>query len=318
MEEFKYGNLIIAHSPHIDDGATTSKIMAQVLIALMPTLGVSVWMFGHRALLLTLICVVFCVLFELLFQRITQRTETIDDLSAVVTGVLLSFNLPSGLPYWQAIIGCFVAIVVGKQIFGGIGHNFVNPAILGRVVLTISFPQTMTLWPLPNQGFANVDGTTGATPLGEFAKGNLDQLPSHWDMFLGTVGGSAGETGGLVLLAGGIFLLVRRIITIEIPLAFLGTMVLFSWFAGEDPLFQILAGGAMLGAFFMATDYTTAPLTSRGKILFGIGCGLITMLIRLYGAYPEGVSFAILFMNIMTPHINRWTETKLKIGTKDV
>jgi len=292
--------------------------MAQVLIALVPAMGMSVLIFGHRALLLLLICVVFCVLFELLFQRITKRQETIDDLSAVVTGVLLSLNLPSGLPYWQAIIGCFVAIVVAKQIFGGIGHNFVNPAILGRVVLTVSFPQTMTSWPLPNQGFASVDGTTGATPLGEFAKGNLEQLPSNWELFLGTVGGSAGETGAFVLLLGGGFLLVRKIITFETPLAFLGIMVVFSLVAGEDPLFQILAGGAMIGAFFMATDYTTAPLTSKGKIIFGIGCGFLTMLIRLFGAYPEGVSFAILFMNILTPHINRLTETKPKMGTRNV
>lgn len=317
MEDFRYGNLIIAHSPHIEDGITTTKIMLHVLIALLPTLIVSTFVFGYGAILMTLICVVFCVFFEFLFQRITKKPNTLDDLSAVVTGVILSLNLPVTLPYWQAIIGCFVAIVVAKQLFGGIGSNFVNPAILGRVVLLVSFPQTMTNWVLPSQGFSVVDGTTGATPLGEFAKGNLETLPSNMDMFLGLVGGSLGETGALALLIGGIFLIARKIITPETPIAFLGTMVIVSLIAGVDPIFHILAGGAMLGAFFMATDYSSAPLTFKGKIIFGIGCGLITMLIRLYGAYPEGVAFSILFMNILTPHINRLAGTKLYGGGKD-
>lgn len=318
MEDFRYGNLIIAHSPHIEDDITTSKIMAHVLIGLSPALVVSAIVFGYGAILLTAICVGFCVLFEFIFQRIRKKPDTIDDLSAVVTGVLLSLNLPVTLPYWQAIIGCFVAIIVAKQLFGGIGSNFVNPALLGRVVLLVSFPQSMTNWVIPNQGFSVVDGTTGPTPLGEFAKGNLEALPSNMDLFLGGVGGSLGETGALVILIGGVFLIARKIITPETPIAFLGTMVLVSLIAGVDPLFQILAGGAMLGAFFMATDYASSPLTFKGKVIFGIGCGLITMLIRLFGAYPEGVSFAILFMNILTPHINRLSGTKLYGGGKDV
>lgn len=317
MEDFRYGNLIIAHSPHIEDGITTAKIMLHVIIALMPALAVSTYVFGYNAILMTVTCVVFCVFFEFVFHKITKRANTIDDLSAVVTGVLLSLNLPSTLPYWQAIIGCFVAIIVGKQLFGGIGSNFVNPAILGRVVLLVSFPQTMTNWALPSQGFNAIDATTGPTPLGEFTKGNLEGLPSNMDLFLGVVGGSLGETGALFLLVGGIFLVWRKIITPETPIAFLGTMVIVSLIAGVDPIFQILAGGAMLGAFFMATDYSSAPLTFKGKIIFGIGCGLLTMLIRLFGAYPEGVSFAILFMNILTPHINRFAGTKLYGGGKD-
>lgn len=317
MEDFRYGNLIIAHSPHIEDGATTSKIMAHIIIALLPALVVSTIVFGYGAILMTVVCVVFCVFFEFIFQRIRKRASTVNDLSAVVTGVLLSMNLPVTLPYWQAIIGCFVAIVVGKQLFGGIGSNFINPALLGRVVLLVSFPQTMTNWIIPNQGFTNVDGVTGATPLGEFTKGNLEALPSNMDMLLGGIGGSLGETGALVILIGGIFLIARRIITPETPIAFLGTMVLVSLIAGVDPIFQILAGGAMLGAFFMATDYSSSPLTFKGKIIFGIGCGLITMLVRLFGAYPEGVSFAIIFMNILTPHINRLAGTKLYGGGKN-
>lgn len=317
MEDFRYGNLIIAHSPHIEDGITTAKIMMQVIIALLPALAVATYVFGYNVIIMTVICVVFCVFFEFAFQKITKRANTIDDLSAVVTGVLLSLNLPVTLPYWQAIIGCFVAIVVGKQLFGGIGSNFVNPAILARVVLLVSFPQSMTNWILPNQGFSAVDATTGPTPLGEFTKGNMEALPSNMDLFLGVIGGSLGETGALVLLIGGMFLIARKIITPETPIAFLGTMIIVSLIVGVDPIFQILAGGAMLGAFFMATDYSSAPLTFKGKIIFGIGCGLLTMLIRLFGAYPEGVSFAILFMNILTPHINRFAGTKLYGGGKN-
>lgn len=312
MEEIRYGNLIIAHSPHIDDGMTTQKIMGHVIISLLPAFIVSGFIFGLRAIILTLICVVFCVLFESMFLRIAKRDDTINDLSAVVTGMLLSFNLPSSLPYWQAVVGCFFAIIVGKQIFGGIGNNFVNPAILGRVVLLISFPSTMTSWPLPKTGFLTSDMATGATPLYELSKGNLESLPNYSEMLIGLHGGSLGETGALAILIGGGFLLFTRIITFEIPLVFLGTMAIVALLFGENPLFHILAGGAMLGAFFMATDYTTAPLTSKGKIIYAIGCGFLAMMIRLFGVYPEGVSFAILFMNILTPHINRFTEPKVE------
>lgn len=315
-EDMKYGNLIIAHSPHIDDGASTTKIMGQVIIALLPAFVLSCVFFGYRALLLTLICVSFSVFFESAFLRIAGRPDSIDDLSAVVTGLLLALNLPSSLPFWQAIIGAFVAIVVAKQIFGGIGNNFVNPAILARVVLLVSFPQTMTTWPKPLGAFLEIDGQTGATPLYELSRGNLEAIPSNWSLFLGLTGGSLGETGALALIAGGIFLLLRKIISPEIPLTFLGTVALIAMLAGQDPIFHLLAGGVLLGAFFMATDYTTSPYTSKGKIIFGIACGFITMMIRLYGVYPEGVSFAILFMNILVPHINRLSETKLK-GEED-
>ena len=312
MENMRYGNLIIAHSPHIDARMTTQKIMGHVIVALLPALVVSGFIFGMRAIILTIVCIVFCILFESMFLRVSKRQDSINDLSAVVTGMLLSFNLPSSLPFWQAIIGCFFAIVVAKQMFGGIGNNFVNPAILGRVVLLISFPSSMTSWPLPKTGFLHSDMATGATPLYELSKGNLENLPNFSEMFIGLHGGSLGETGALAILLGGGFLLFTRIITPEIPLVFLGTMGLVAIIFGQNPLFHILAGGAMLGAFFMATDYTTAPLTSKGKIIFALGCGFLTMMIRLFGAYPEGVSFAILFMNILTPHINRFTEQKVE------
>jgi len=309
--------LIVSSSPHISSNITTSRIMLDVIIAMFPALIMSGVVFGMRAITMTVVCVAASIAFESGFQYITKRDYTVGDLSAVITGMILSFNLPPTLPYWMAIIGCFVAIVIVKQLFGGIGQNFANPAATARVVLLLSFTNPMTNWAVPGQiGIidASADVISGATPLTLFSKGQFDQLPSNLDLFFGFVGGSLGETSGIAFLLGGIYLIYRKVISPAIPLAFLGTMVVFSLFAGIDPIFQIFAGGAMIGAFFMATDYSTSPITIRGKIVFGIGCGLITMLIRVFGSLPEGVSFAILFMNIITPHIDNFCKGRLYGG----
>lgn len=314
MEKYKHINLTVASSPHVVGDLNTTKIMAIVIIGLIPSLMVSVFVFGARAVFLTLVCVLACVVFEHLFKKASKQESTVYDLSAVVTGLLLAFNLPVNLPYWQAVIGCFVAIVIVKQLFGGIGQNFANPAVTARIVLLVSFATPMTTWPTAARIFTSADAVSGATPLGLFARHELDSLPSNLDMFLGTIGGSMGETSAAALLLGGAFLIYKKIITPAIPISFLGTMVIYSVLAGVDPIFQICAGGAMMGAFFMATDYSTSPVTTGGKIIFGIGCGILTMTIRLFGSYPEGVSFAILLMNIVTPHIDALSGRKLYGG----
>lgn len=291
----------------------TSKTMLCVIIALMPALIMAVYNFGARALILTLVCVAASVLFEFLFEKITKRNNTVSDFSAIVTGLLLAFNLPPTLPYWMAIIGCFVAVVIVKQLFGGIGQNFANPAITARIVLLVSFSTDMAVWSAPKERFLSAaDAVSSATPLTQFAEGSVDALPSNMDMFIGNIGGSLGEISAAALLIGGIFLIITRVISPAIPVAYIGTVFVFTWALGLDPVFHILAGGVMLGAIFMATDPTTSPKTLIGKIIFGIGCGLLTVVIRIYGTYPEGVSFAILLMNILTPHIDNLTMRKAK------
>ena len=291
----------------------TKKTMLCVIIALMPALIMSVYNFGARAFILTLVCVAASVLFEFLFEKITKRENTVSDLSAIVTGLLLAYNLPPTFPYWMAIIGCFVAIVIVKQLFGGIGQNFANPAITARIVLLVSFSTDMAVWAKPQERFLSAaDAVTGATPLTQFAEGSTDSLPSNMEMFIGTIGGSLGEISAAALLIGAVILLVTRVISPAIPVAYIGTVFVFTWALGLDPVFHILAGGVMLGAIFMATDPTTSPKTTVGKIIFGIGCGLLTVVIRVYGTYPEGVSFAILLMNILTPHIDSLTMRKPK------
>jgi electron transport complex protein RnfD len=288
--------------------------MAMVILALMPAFLGSIFIFGPRVILLTIVCVVACMAFEYLYQRVTKKESTVGDLSAAVTGVLLAFNLPVSFPYWQAVIGCFIAIVIVKQLFGGIGQNFVNPAITARIVLLLSFTTEMTTWPIPKRIITAADAVTGPTPLGLIQSGDAGSLPSNMEMFLGTIGGSMGETSALLLLIGGLFLIYKNIITPAIPVSFLVTMIVISVIAGQDPIFHICAGGAMIGAFFMATDYSTSPITTSGKVAFGIGCGVLTMVIRLFGSYPEGVSFAILLMNIVTPHIDNLARRKLYGG----
>lgn len=227
-------------------------------------------------------------------------------MSATLTGVLIAFNIPASLPYWMSIIGCFVAIIIVKQLFGGIGQNLVNPAVTARIVLFISFATEMTTWPVARGAAGATDAVTGPTALGILSEGG-GELPSNLDLFLGNCGGCIGEVSALALLIGGIFLIWRKVISWIIPVTFLGTVfVLTLLIPGQDPIFHLCAGGLMLGAFFCATDYVTSPIMAKGKVIFGIGCGLITVLIRVYGSYPEGVSFAILLMNILTPHIDNF------------
>jgi Na+-translocating ferredoxin:NAD+ oxidoreductase subunit D len=296
--------LTVTASPHMVSEATTAKIMCLVAISLLPALGVSTYFFGFRVLSLTAVCVITCVALEFLFNLLLKRPQTVGDYSACVTGMLIAFNLPSNFPFSMAMVGCVVAILVVKQLFGGIGQNIVNPAIAARVVLLVSFPVQMTSWPLPlaQQTTSSVEGVTGPTPLTLWQQG--EELPSNWDLFLGNVGGSMAEISALALLIGFGFLLYKRIVTPIIPVGFLGTVVIIALVTGEDPLFHLLAGGIMLGALFMATDYVTSPTLPIGQLIFGIGCGLITMAIRLYGNFPEGVSFAILIMNILAPQID--------------
>ena len=301
--------LIVSPSPHIRDSASTSTIMRDVLIALAPAMVAAVIIFGFRALLMTAVCVAAGIVFEYGTERILGREVTISDLSAAVTGVILSFNLPVQLPLWMAVVGCFFAIVIVKQLFGGIGNNFANPAIAARIFLLLSFSQQMTTWLQVENGHA-VEGVYGATPLALISAGDTANLPSLLDMFLGVRGGCMGETCALALLIGGIYLIYRKVITITIPLSFIGGVFVLSLLFGVDPLYQVLGGGLMIGAFFMATDYTTSPITEKGKIIFGLGCALITMVIRVFGSYPEGVSYSILLMNIITPHINRMVRNK--------
>lgn len=304
-------NLTVEANPHIRSGNTTQSVMRDVIIALLPTLVASVVIFGVDALLLTAVCVISCVLFEYLSRKIMKKSNTISDMSAVVTGIILAFNLPSTLPWYMAVIGSFVAIVIVKQFFGGLGQNFANPAIVGRIVLMFSFTSAMTKWVAPVRFVA--DATATATPLELLDAGKALNLK---DLFLGLHSGCLGETCALTLILGGIYLVARRVISPATPLAFIGTVAVCSFITGGDPLVQILTGGILLGAIFMATDYATTPMTFMGKIIFGIGCGLITFIIRQFSSsYTEGVSFSILLMNIVTPYIDMLTRPK-PLGAK--
>ncbi len=296
-------NLILSPSPHIHTRQSTQVIMRDVLIALCPALIAGIVIFGVRALIVTLVCVVVSVGGEWAFEKCTKRAVTVGDLSAVVTGVLLAFNLPVSIPLWQAAFGSLIAIVGVKQLFGGIGQNFANPAITARIVMFLAFSQSMTTWTFP-------DAVSSATPLELMKTGVTDNMPSYLDMFLGKTGGCIGETCALAILIGFVYLLIRRVISWQTPVVFVGTVFVMSLILGQDALAQILSGGLMLGAVFMATDYATTPRNAWGKVIFGLGCGLITVLIRFWGSYPEGVSFSILLMNILTPYIDRWTRKK--------
>ena len=301
--------LRLSTSPHIYTSRTTGKVMLDVIIALLPATVAGSILFGLRSLAVIATCVITCVLFEALFAIITKREQTISDLSAVVTGLLIALNLSVNVPLWQAAIGSAFAIIVVKCLFGGIGCNLVNPAITARVFMLISFG-TMAKGAFPE----GVDATSGATPLAELANVGTAS-PSLIDLFLGKHGGVIGETCILALIIGLVYLLVRKVITWHIPISFIATVYLFSLiYEGFDfmaALVWILSGGLFIGAIFMATDYVTSPSTPLGKLVFGIGCGAITVLIRFYGTYPEGVSFAILFMNILTPYIDSLTPRKL-------
>ena len=302
--------LLVSAGPHVRGGASTTSVMRDVLIALLPAVVASVLVFGTRALLLEVVCVAASILFEYLFRKITKRSNTISDLSAAVTGLLLAMNLPAGFPIWMAIVGCFVAIVIVKQLFGGIGCNFANPAITGRIFLLIAFAGQMTTWPTANSYIPGIDAVSGATPLALIKEGAVDSLPAVKNLLFGIRGGCLGETCAIALIIGFVYLVVRRVITPTIPLVYVATVALMSVVLGYDPIYMILTGGVLLGGIFMLTDYSTSPATEWGKVVFALGAGIITMLIRnSSGGYPEGVSFAILLMNIICPHLN-------KIGAK--
>lgn len=307
---------VVSTSPHITHIDTSRGIMLDVILALFPTVLFSLVLFGPRTIILTVVCAAVCVFSEFICNKIMKRPISIGDLSAVVTGILLAMNLPPQIPFWIAALGCVIAIVVAKQLFGGIGQNFANPAITARIALTISFPVLMTTWSDPGAWWLpSVDVVSSATPLANPSSYSLT------DLLFGITPGCLGETCALLLLAGGIYLVVRKVISPTIPLCFIGVVYILSFIsclcdganfctALVGALAAILSGGLFLGAIFMATDYSTSPTTFRGKIIFGVGCGLLTFIIRRFGSLNEGVSFAILIMNILVVHINKLTASK--------
>jgi len=320
--------LSVSLSPHVHSGNSLKKEMRGVIIAMIPAMLVGFYFFGFDAIRVTAISVIAAVGFEFLIQKFILKVEpTITDGSAIITGMLFAFNMPSNLPIWIILIGILVAIGVGKMTFGGLGQNPFNPALVGRVFLLVSFPVQMTSWPkLSPMNFSMVDAETAATPLalvkeglknGDKLSDLLNQIPSMLDMFIGGVGGSLGEISALAILLGGIYMIWKKIITWHIPVAMLGSIAVFTGIlhlvspeAYAGPLFHLFTGGAMLGAIFMATDMVTSPMTFKGMLIFGVGIGVLTVLIRVFGAYPEGVSFAILIMNAFVPLINTYVKPK--------
>lgn len=300
--------LIVSSSPHFNGKKTTQNIMLDVIIALAPAMIASVIIFGFRAALVIVTSVTACIICEFITRKIMKREQTVGDLSAVVTGILLALNLPSTISPFITVFGAVVAIVVVKQLFGGIGQNFVNPALTARIVLLNSFPSRMTHWVAPFDYSSGADAVTSATPLANYAAG--EAVPSYMDLFLGVNGGCLGETCALALILGGIYLVIRQVIHPVIPVVYIGTAACLSLLFGRDPLFDILSGGLLLGAIFMATDYSTSPLYLKGKIVFAIGCGALTMVIREFGSLSEGVSYAIVIMNILVPLIERYIKPK--------
>ncbi len=318
---------VVSASPHTRSPATVSRIMWLVVFALLPALGGSVWFFGPRSLLLVALSVASSILFDSLAQKAFGRKPTPFDGSAVITGLLLAYNLPPGVPLWMPIIGAAFATIVVKQFFGGLGHNFINPALAARAFLMVSWPTYMTtLWLKPHGGpLSGLDAVSAATPLALVRRAaelvppdmNLSELLRQANslaelkrLFIGNVGGCLGETSALLLLVGALFLVILRVVDWRIPAAYIGTVIVLALVLPGShlmPWFHVFSGGIILGAFFMATDYVTSPITAKGRIIFGVGCGLITMLIRLYGGYPEGCSYSILLMNVATPLIDRLT-----------
>lgn len=316
-------DIFVSSSPHIHSPEDTPWIMRQVIYALIPGALIGVYFFGIPAIRVIAISVVSCMVIETLWQKLMKQDITIADGSAALTGLLLAMNLPSGAPWWLVVLGSLVAIILGKQVYGGLGNNPFNPALVARVFLLISFPVHMTTWPAPRAFFSQAaDTVTGATPLGAlktavFEHGTITAAPhlNLMDPFFGNIGGSLGEISALALILGGIYLIARKIISWHIPVIYIGTVAVFTgalWMMNPnlyaDPAFHLIAGGLMLGAFFMATDMVTSPITNKGKIIFAVGCGVITVVIRIWGGYPEGVSFAILIMNALVPLINKVTK----------
>ena len=311
MTDYKNLKLIASSSPHIRSNEDTRSIMLDVCIALLPALVMSIYVFGIQALVLTLISVASCLFWEWLYRKLMKKSCAIGDMSAVVTGMLLAFVCPVSLPWWAIVIGSFFSIVVVKQLYGGIGCNFLNPALAGRAILVASYAGAMTSWVTPAEKIglfgSAADVATAATPMALMKEGAFDQLPAIGEMFLGKIGGSLGEVSALCLLLGGIYLMIRKVISWHIPAAYIATVAIICLISAPEGigavdymLYNVFGGGLMLGAIFMATDYATSPVTKPGQLVFGIGCGLITVLIRRFGSYPEGVCYSILVMNCCT------------------
>ncbi len=312
-------NLIASSSPHLRSNETISRVMLDVLIALLPAAIGSIWFFGLDAVILISLAIGAAVISEWICQRVMNRPVSINDLSAAVTGLLVAFNIPPTAPWWIPVIGSAFAIIIVKQLFGGLGHNFMNPALAARAMLLASWPVTMTNWIQPGTQ-VSADAVSSATTLAILSGDSKAALPSLTDVFFGNVAGCLGETSAFLLIIGGIYLLYRGVINWRIPFTYIATVAVFTLVFGEafavdlDPtrmIYHILAGGLMLGAFYMATDYSSSPISARGQVIFGIGCGLITIVIRLQGGYPEGVSYAILLMNLAAPLIDKYTKPKV-------
>lgn len=316
--------LIVSSSPHVRSNEDTSYIMKQVIIALLPAALAGVYFFRLSAINVMFWCMAGSVGFEWLCQKLSKQESTIGDFSAVVTGLLLAFNVPASLPWWMCLAGSAFAIIVVKMVFGGIGNNFVNPALAARAFLLASFPVAMTAWTKTGENWissGNMDAVTTATPLSFLKAGTqgiqtlTDSGTSLFDMFIGNIGGCIGETSAILLILGGVYLMYKGIINYVIPVFYIGTVAILMFVLGgfnfEFVMYQMVAGGLMLGAFFMLTDYTTSPMTKKGQIIYAITAGVITSVIRLYGGYPEGVSYSILFVNVMTPLIDKYTKNKV-------
>ncbi|MCQ2388605.1 MAG: RnfABCDGE type electron transport complex subunit D [Kiritimatiellae bacterium] len=309
---------ILSSSPHAHARCSVSRIMLDVLIALLPTTAAGIWFFGMPAVWTIATCVATCLAAESLCRLAMKRENTVGDLSAVVTGLLLALNLPAGIPLWMAAVGSVFAIAVCKQVFGGLGMNPFNPALAARAFMLISFTGPMTTWMRPiahgcdaaTHATDAVDAMTCATPLAFIKKGDYSQLPDLWNLLIGNMPGCIGEVSALALAIGAVYLLWRKVITWHVPVAFLAATAVFAALVGAPIHAHLLTGGVMIGACFMATDYVTSPITAKGKLIFGVGCGVLCMAIRRYGSYPEGCSFAILIMNAVAPLINRWTQPK--------
>ena len=322
MTDYKKLNLIATSSPHIRGSETTRSIMLDVIIAMIPALIFGCFNFGMRALLLTGVSVIGCVFFEWLYRKLMKKPQSVGDLSAVVTGMLLALTCPVTVEYWQILIGDFFAIIFVKQLFGGIGKNFINPALGGRAVLVASYAGSMTKWidPAANKAAligSNVDVITAATPMAYLKSGNVEGLKASYDVadvFLGSIGGSMGEVSAVALILGGVYLIWRKVINWQTPVAYIGTVAVISLLfpkggsGVEFMLYSVFGGGLMLGAFFMATDYATSPVTKKGQLIYGIGCGLLTVFIRYFGSLNEGVCYSIMVMNCCTALIDKYTK----------
>lgn len=302
-------NFVVSGTPHVRSKESIQSIMRDVIIALVPATAAGIYYFGMNALVLVIAAIVSAVAFEALCQKVMKKPVTVSDLSAVVTGLLLAMNLPAAAPVWVAIVGSAFAIIFGKQLFGGLGQNFINPALAGRAFLLASYPTEMTTWSVPN-GLEVADAATYATPLAQLKAGQLDA--NLVDLMLGKCGGTIGETCAIALIIGGVYLLYKHVISWKIPVIYIATVAILFGVIGRQgvrlPLQEIMAGGVMLGGIFMATDYASSPVTPKGQIIFAVGAGLITYLIRTFGGYPEGVSYSILIMNCAVPLIERFTE----------